>query len=228
MSRTAAKLKGVCGIYGWIHRESLRVYVGQTRNMMARRNRHRMDAAKGSQSHFHCALRKYGEDAFDFEILEYCSPMVLTEREHFYIRLMDSIKSGFNLASTPSRSRWGVAVSDETRLKISKAAAGKKKSEAHRIAAANGQRGIPKSQSMKDKLRARWLGTKRSEEDCRKISEGQKKEVIQMDLQGTEIARYASPIEAGIAMDRTPNCIRGAANGSYPTACGFKWKYTSI
>lgn len=173
MIRTPAKLKGVCGIYGVIHRDSGRVYVGQSRDIASRRRKHRLAVKENSQSHFHCALRKYGEDAFDFEILEECAPEVLTEREHFYIRLMDAVKNGLNLAATPSKSRFGVKASDETRAKISAKLSGRKLSDEHRNKISKRQIGTRMSDEAKAKLRDRWIGTKRKSEDCRKISEGQ-------------------------------------------------------
>lgn len=47
---------------------------------------------------FHNALKKYGADAFTWEILEYTDSLdKLNELEDKYIKLYDSIKNGFNL-----------------------------------------------------------------------------------------------------------------------------------
>ena len=55
-------------------------------------------ARQGIQTHFYSAIRKYGEDNFEWEIL--CSAKdkkALNELETFYITKFDSIKHGYNM-----------------------------------------------------------------------------------------------------------------------------------
>ena len=54
-------------IYRYFHIESGKSYIGQTYNMRKRKNKHRH--AEGGCPLFHRAVRKYGKDAFDYEIL---------------------------------------------------------------------------------------------------------------------------------------------------------------
>lgn len=64
-------------IYCHIHRESGRRYIGQTKKTWRQRwNQHVYTAeklAKKGWSHFANAIRKYGKDAFEHEVLEICT-----------------------------------------------------------------------------------------------------------------------------------------------------------
>ena len=58
-------------IYRHVHSDSGKCYVGQTgKTMLERWRGHMRDARKGSPRPFHCAIRKYGVEAFAHEILE--------------------------------------------------------------------------------------------------------------------------------------------------------------
>lgn len=74
-SKLSSEASSVFTVYCHIHRESGRRYVGQTKKTMLQRwNQHVYTAQKSSSgwSHFANAIRKYGKDAFDHEILETC------------------------------------------------------------------------------------------------------------------------------------------------------------
>lgn len=65
-------------IYCHMHIESGRRYIGQTKySMMHRWHQHCAQAKKfeGRRSHFLCAIRKYGKDAFSHEVLEVCGTL---------------------------------------------------------------------------------------------------------------------------------------------------------
>lgn len=97
-------------IYKAIHLKSGRVYVGQTyslRNrspeelLRDRRTRHLRSAANSnsSKAHFHQALRKYGVEAFAWEIIATADSLEeLNRLESRYISLLNSSsdKNGFN------------------------------------------------------------------------------------------------------------------------------------
>ena len=138
-----------------------RRYVGLTRDFKKRKLRHLLLSKRGScaMPKFYPALRKYGEAAFEWQILQQVkdgSRAALGEAEVFWIAKYDSWKSGYNctpggygvhgvgVKHTPESNRKraealrGVPRPQDVRDRISAAHRGKRKSDAHRenIAAA--------------------------------------------------------------------------------------------
>ena len=74
-------------------------YIGQTRHSLAHRKRvHLLKARQGLNTHFYQAIRKYGAEAFKWEVLCTASDKAtLNELETFYITKFDSIKHGYNM-----------------------------------------------------------------------------------------------------------------------------------
>lgn len=86
-------------IYKATNKINGKCYIGQTRHSLQyRKIRHLSAARKGATTHFYRAIRKYGEDNFEWEII--CSTNDadrLNELETFYITKYDSIKHGYNM-----------------------------------------------------------------------------------------------------------------------------------
>lgn len=101
-------------------------YVGQTsKSMDARWNKHLKDAKRGSNCSFHCAIRKYGEDAFEHKVL--CEVYretykqlkeVLDYYENYYIEYYNSYTNGYNM-TTGGEGLLGFKASKETKQKQS-------------------------------------------------------------------------------------------------------------
>lgn len=88
----------ICGIYLIRHRGSGKSYVGQSIHVRRRWDEHRQGL--GNSPALGKALRKYGADAFDFELLEVCEPSRLNEREAHYIATLNTVSPrGYNLRS---------------------------------------------------------------------------------------------------------------------------------
>ena len=87
-------------IYKFTHTESNRCYIGQT---IQDPNHRRLEHIAGSRTsertyHFHNALRKYGVNAFTFEVLvEATSLEELNRLEELYVEQYNSIDNGFNI-----------------------------------------------------------------------------------------------------------------------------------
>lgn len=86
-------------IYRAINKVNGKCYVGQTRHSLEeRRTRHLHCAEEGVETHFYQAIRKYGSENFEWEII--CSAkdkQTLNELETYYITKFDSIKNGYNM-----------------------------------------------------------------------------------------------------------------------------------
>lgn len=87
-------------IYKFTHIESGKSYIGQT---IQDPNRRRLEHICNSQNspktyHFHNAIRKYGIDAFTFEVIaEATSLDELNKLEELYVEKYNSIDNGFNI-----------------------------------------------------------------------------------------------------------------------------------
>lgn len=86
-------------IYKATNKINGKCYIGQTRHSLEHRKQvHLSRARQGVRTHFYQAIRKYGEDNFEWKIL--CSAnnkQSLNELETFYITKYNSIKNGYNM-----------------------------------------------------------------------------------------------------------------------------------
>lgn len=91
------------GIYKIVNLVNKKVYVGQSRNIEKRWTAHKRAAylvdAPSYEYPIYRAIRKYGIENFNFEIVELCSVADLNEKEKFWISHYNSFFEGYN--STP-------------------------------------------------------------------------------------------------------------------------------
>lgn len=91
------------GIYCFTNKINNKKYIGQSINIEKRFLEHfnhsKNPNANGYNSKFYRALRKYGIDNFDFEIIEELPYESLNERETFWITYYDSYNNGYNSTS---------------------------------------------------------------------------------------------------------------------------------
>ncbi len=195
MVATGLNLKGVVGIYGIIHRESGRVYVGQSRNMANRIKSHRCHSNKDKrQGKFYNAVRKYGKEEFDFEILEEFSAEDLNEREKFYIQFLNAIDSGFNLSPEPGKSRFGVPQSAETNAKVSAALTGRKLTPEQCAAISKRLKGRVITPEQRAKISAKLTGRVRPQHERDAVSRGGKGRVVSEETRAKIGARHRGKI----------------------------------
>jgi group I intron endonuclease len=87
-------------IYKFTHLESNRSYIGQTiQDPNRRRLEHISDSRYTDKTyHFHNAIKKYGIDAFSFEVIATAKNLdELNSLEESYIQKFNSIDNGFNI-----------------------------------------------------------------------------------------------------------------------------------
>lgn len=108
------------GIYMLINVVNGKRYVGQSKDLSRRKREHIRLLKRGGHynTHLQSSFDKYGQEYFDFIILEHCGVKELNERESYWIREFDVCdkEKGYNSMSVGS----AVVHSDETRLKISR------------------------------------------------------------------------------------------------------------
>ena len=116
------ELKGKIGIYKIICLPTNKVYIGKSKNLYNRFKHHTTSLnrklSKHENQYLINAWKKYGENNFKFEVIEYCKYDNLAERELYWILKYDSINplKGFNLRLD---TELGMIPSDESRLKMS-------------------------------------------------------------------------------------------------------------
>ena len=93
----------ICGIYSIENIVNHKKYIGQSVNIKSRWRHHKTDLNSGihDNDYLQKSWNKYGEQNFEFKILEECSDDKLNERERYYIDLYDTMNRdyGYNLKS---------------------------------------------------------------------------------------------------------------------------------
>ena len=119
------------GIYTILCTSNGKVYVGSTNNFLRRYREHerKLLSETHANAHLQAAYRKYGADAFTFEIVERCEPAKLLDREEAWFLLCGvGTKQSFNICLEPT-SRLGGTLSAAARKSISDANRGREKTE---------------------------------------------------------------------------------------------------
>ena len=225
-------------------------YVGLTTDLKARQAEWKCLKQPYAGNVINNARKKYGIDAFDFEILKECEDEELDYWEKYYIKELNTKKPyGYNMTEGGDGCP-GYIHSEETRKKISDANKGRKFSEEHKRHISESKKGLKHtaeqnkkhSERMKCEKNPFW-GKQHTEETKRKISEAKKgkkrpidavrrtseklsKPVIQIDIVNNRtIAVYKSMAEAvkstGCHKPNIIECCKKRRN----TAGGYKWKY---
>lgn len=136
-------LNGKCGIYSIVNTINGIKYVGSAIDLYSRLTHHRraLQLNQHENPHLQNSWNFYGEDKFEWEILEFCPPEVRIAREHHTVvseNLLDRNK-GYNLrlpteVGRPASSRKGVPLPESTKEKIQQTLAGRQPPPAALIA----------------------------------------------------------------------------------------------
>jgi group I intron endonuclease len=148
-----------------------KVYVGYTGKTVEERfNAHLLNARWRKQTALYDAIRAYGNDVFSVELLVECETheQACAEEVRFIAELSCMLPNGYNM----TRGGDGVPVPIEVHKEAGRRKLGvvTEKQRAH----FNSRRGIKQSPEHIAKCVARRIGSKRSEETRRRMSEAQK------------------------------------------------------
>ena len=87
-------MKKTCGIYKITNQVNSKVYIGQSKNIEKRWQRHSLESFKEKSENYNYplyqAIRKYSLENFTFEIIEECLPEELNKKEIDYISFYES------------------------------------------------------------------------------------------------------------------------------------------
>lgn len=177
------------GIYCIRNTDNGKVYIGSSNNLQRRLKDHKSELNKGIHvnDHLQKSWNLYGEDCFEFSVLEYCQETELLQREDFYIQKYSSLNpdKGYNLLSAnraifsdSTKQKLSEAgkrpCSEETKRKISESNKGRKFTEEHRKKLSEAKKGTHLSQKAKEKVSAYQKSRPMTEERMRQILQSQK------------------------------------------------------
>lgn len=210
-------------------------YVGQTtRTIVWRWRGHLSCARRGSMLPLHCAIRKYGSQAFSVTIVQKCSTQVeLDSAEVHWISELRTTKTGYNLAEGGVNSRilrgknhphFGKHLTDEHRAKLSIAHTGKTMSEAARQQMSRSQRGRKHSAESRAKISLGLMGRPCGETTRRKIGQRTSRSIRQLSPDGQFIKEWQSITEAASTLGYARTNLVKALKCQKPYH-GFMWMY---
>lgn len=149
-----------------------KIYIGKTiYSLKTRKPCHLSYARSGKNTYFHKALRKYGEENFEWSILtETDSELKLNVLEKFYIMTYRKMGILYNMTDGGD-GQSGRSPSEETRRKFSELYKGKSISEETKNKISNGNKGKIRTDEFRKNLSEKKKGFTHSEETKKKMSE---------------------------------------------------------
>lgn len=146
-------METICGIYKIENLVNGKIYIGKSVNIYRRWKKHKtlLNTRSHYNKHLRCAWDIYGEDNFEFSIIEQCAQDndILSIKEKYYIELYSSNNSDFGYNMTNGGDgTFGLKWSDEQRKATSERMSGNK----------NPYYGTKKSESFKRQVSAKLKG----------------------------------------------------------------------
>lgn len=213
-------MERISGIYKITCVPTGKVYIGQSCDIYNRWYMHKweLNKQKHGNSYLQHAWNKYGENNFNFEIIEPCDEAIIDDKEKYYIDFYKSTdkNKGFNLDSGGNLNKKH---SPETIEKIRQAQLGEKSPLYQK----------PLSKEHREKISKTMKGVKKSAETRRNMLIAQTKcsakKVERYTLDGQYINTYNSVSEAARAVNGDFSKIAGVCRGVRKSTAGYKWKY---
>lgn len=198
------------------------VYIGQQIGTKS------INEYKGSGLLLNRAYKKYGENYFKREIVEYCDIAELNHKEILYIKQYNTkFPHGYNLTEGGEGMK-GYKYLPEQCFNISKAKTGQKYPKEHGEKIRQAKLGKKQNQETINKI----IQTKASKHNIQpnlnlknQCKSNSQKSILQYDLQDNLLNEYQSAQEAGRCLGKSGNQIADCAAGRQKTAYGYKWEY---
>lgn len=88
------------GVYKILCKANNKFYIGSSKDLYKRWREHLYNLRKNKHINIHLqrSFNKYGEDSFNFEVVELCDISSILVREQFYIDTLSACDNGFNIS----------------------------------------------------------------------------------------------------------------------------------
>lgn len=211
------------GIYMWTS-PSGKSYIGQSVNLIDRHREFVRFDQRYAGSRIDNARKKYNNESdWKYEVLEYCEPNDLNEREIYYIELYDTYHNGYNQCLGGSAT-FGFKFTDEQKKRISIALTGKKQSEETKQKKREKQSGVNNpfygkhhTEETRQVMRDKKIGLYKGSKHPRAYP------IVQLTLDGEFIKEYGCAKEAANELEIERRCIGRCVSGELKQSHGFKW-----
>lgn len=215
------------GIYKITNTENGKCYIGQSRDIEARWQKHLSSYKSSPNWELYRAFKKYGISKFTFEIVEECQIEELNEREIYWIAQYNSFNNGYNM-TLGGEACNGTNDKIVYQYDLSGHLVGEYKSAHEAARALNIQftnickvcRGERKTAGGFG-----WSYEKKIVEEPIQTIVKHNTAVLQYDKQGNFIAEYNSAREAWKQTGISNTTIGLVCKGKGKTAGGFVWRY---
>lgn len=212
------KLKSIYGvnmgiIYKAVNKITGKTYVGATRYSLDKRwNEHvRSSETTENRSKFHKAIRKYGDENFDVEVIEEVPNDMLAEREVANICHYDSYYNGYN--STLGGPGYNQIEYEKVQDLWDRGYNCRKIAELLDIAPGTVYKALEDYDAYS------------TAESMRRGKSNQMHKVRQYDFDGNLIAEYESTAAAARAYDVDRTLISAVCRHKRPSGVGYRWEY---
>lgn len=160
-------------IYTITNKINGKFYLGKTNNFLYRMSKHKYTLRNKIHinEHLQRAWDKYGEENFEFEILEEYDVEHLVSMEHYWCNLLDAFNYNRAYNIRPTHPFGKATNSIEMREKVKKALTGKKLSDEHKLKLSLAKKGKKLSDETKQKMSDSAIGKSKSTETKKRISE---------------------------------------------------------
>lgn len=158
-----------CGVYQIVNKVNGKRYVGSSVDVDKRWQAHRRELRKGSHhaQHLQHSWNKYGEGAFNIEVITECDPEMLIQEEQ------KELDTGFDYNSSPTAGNTlGMKFSDEARARVRQNRLDRYAADPEGYAAlmSSLSKGKPKSEEWKRKASESKAGVPKSAEQCENMA----------------------------------------------------------
>jgi group I intron endonuclease len=231
------------GIYKIVHKESGKVYIGQSVDIDRRIKAHSnwiKNPTRNINRYLYNYAKKYGVDSFDFSVIEECDISMLDEREMYWFNEFKDIC--FNVRPTPVTNR-GIKRSEEFCAENSerqkKRMSDPVKLEQHREAIRKRCKSTEWLNAMKEITKNRinnkeWLEKNQKMTSSKEVNDrrrvtnflsGASRPVASYTKDNIFVDSYINITEASRIVNGSRGNIVSCLNNRIPTSSGFKWKY---